>query len=425
MPRQSKRLAITAMATAVLLIAVAVTVWRVLRPSEVVTQARAASPTATVESFPSPGALGALASAPLIHDDRIRIFAKKREVWSDSPASYQYERSALWAYRRWPAQVTGVALMRLAPDNGVSSAVVVTAWTDGELVGLDAEMGTVLWRAQGDPLAEDYVGRRTGAMAIYQPPGLFMSGTRFVTVGEEAVRAFSAETGLPQWKALSPVTPECRGSDFSTLTQLYILDTCTATLRRLDLATGAELPSMRATVVEPLSCMVGHSQCTAMRTTHAGSTRGWRLTEDRDPADTPTLAAESSLPASGGTVIVPSSGEDSVAAVDLNTGATIWTWRPPSPGSTLRLLAADPVRTILLESNGDLVLLNTVTGKLLLSTSVLRQNEPGRSYDINMFYQSGAYLVLERTNPKVTSDEVDDAFYYTPRPVLLAYTGRI
>lgn len=413
------------MATAVLMIATAVIVWRVLRPSEVVTQARAASPTATIESFPSPGALGALASAPLIHDDRMRIFAKKREVWSDIPASYHYERSAHWAYRRWPAQVTGVLLMQMAPDNALSHAVVVTAWTDGALVGLDAETGTVLWRADADPLAEDYPGRRTGGIAVYQPPGLFMSGTKFVTVGEESVRAFAAETGTQLWKVLNPVTPECRGTDFSTLTQLYILDTCTDSLLRIDLADGTELEPMPATAVEPLSCVVGHSQCAAMRTSDAlAGRKGWRLT-DNEPLETPTLAAPGSLPASASTTIVPTPASDSVSAVDVATGAPAWTWRPPSPGSTLRLLAADPVRTVLLESNGNLVLLNTVTGRLLLSTTVLRQNEPERPYDINMFYQSGAYFTLERANQKAGPDEVDDAFYFTPRPVLLAYAGRI
>ncbi len=409
-----------------MLLATAVIVWRVLRPSEVVTQARAATPTATVESFPSPGALGALAAAPLIYDDRIRIFAKKREVWSDNPASYQYERSAHWAYRRWPAQVTGVLLMHTAPDNSPSHAVVVTAWTDGALVGLDAEMGTVLWRADADPLAEDYPGRRTGGIAVYQPPGLFMSGTRFVTVGEESVRAFAAETGTQLWKALNPVVPECRGTDFSTLTHLYLLDTCTDSLRRIDLASGAELaPVPATTAVEPLSCVVGHSLCTAMRTTtDAGLKRGWRLT-DRDPLDSPTLSAPGSLPASATSIIVPSQASDSVSAVDPATGTPIWTWRPAGPGITLRLLGADAVRTILLESDGNLVLLNTVTGKLLLSTTILRQNEPQRPYDVNLFYQSGAYLTLERTNPKVDPDEVDDAFYFTPRAVLLAFSGRI
>src|SRR6478609_5471042 len=99
LPRRS-RIAVIAGLSAMLLAAAGTTVWRVLRPSEVVTEATTSYPEATP---PIPGRVGSLITAPLIVDDRLRVYAKKREVWSDGPPSYHYERSAYWSYRRWPA----------------------------------------------------------------------------------------------------------------------------------------------------------------------------------------------------------------------------------------------------------------------------------------------------------------------------------
>src|SRR5687767_2406599 len=96
---------VAALGTALLVGATGVVAWRILRPAEVSTPATKSLPEV---ALPAPGALGVLVSAPLVIDDRIRVYAKKREVWADGPPSYHYERSAYWAYRRWPAQVTGV-----------------------------------------------------------------------------------------------------------------------------------------------------------------------------------------------------------------------------------------------------------------------------------------------------------------------------
>src|SRR5687767_6755704 len=107
-----------AAATAVLLVASGVVAWWLLRPAEVSTPATTSLP--EVVHAP-PGALGMLASAPLVIDDRIRVYAKKREVWADGPPSYHYERSAYWAYRRWPAQVTGVLAVKGEPTAGAAT----------------------------------------------------------------------------------------------------------------------------------------------------------------------------------------------------------------------------------------------------------------------------------------------------------------
>lgn len=407
------RLALIAAATALLLIATAVVVWRVLRPSEVVTPAHIAYPT---DTHPAPGVLGALAAAPLVLDDRIRIFAKKREVWSDGPASYHYERSAYWAYRRWPAQVTGVALVR--PDQS-GRPIVVTAWSDGELVGLDAERGTVAWRATGDALEDGFTGRRTGAITVYQPPGMFTSGASVVTVAGQ-LRAFDSQSGRQLWGVPSPITAQCRGIDFTTPTQLILQDTCAQKLRRIDLTTGSELVELQTTHVEPVSCSVGRSECTAMRTSHTGQTAGWTMTEG-EPVPAASLAAAGSLPA-GEVAVVPS--DNALSAVNLATGEQRWAWAP-AEGLSFQLLWADDSRILLLQSDRMLVTLNPVTGGLLLSTSVVMDREPDRPYDVDLWYLSGAYLVLQRSNPDVDSEANDDAYYFTHRPMLLTYAGRL
>src|SRR5215213_3260253 len=99
------RLAVIGAVSAALLAAAGVVAWRVLGPAEVVTPAQKPYPAPVI---PAPGPIGVLVSAPLVLDDRIRVFATKRQVWADAPPNFKYERSALWSLRRWPAQLIGV-----------------------------------------------------------------------------------------------------------------------------------------------------------------------------------------------------------------------------------------------------------------------------------------------------------------------------
>lgn len=411
MPGRTRR-AIIAAATAVLVAAVAVIVWRVLRPSEVVTPATAAFP---AQMFPGPGARGVLTSAPLILDNRLRIFAKEREVWSDGPASYHYERSAYWAYRRWPAQVTGVLLVD-PPDPG--RPIVVTAWSDGMLAAIDAEKGTVAWRAHGDPLAGSFTGRRTGAATVYTPPGLFISGPRVVTVSQ-TIRGYQSESGEKLWEIASPIPAECRGTAFTNQAQLLVLDTCAQNVVRINTATGESLSTLPASEAEPVSCTVGHSHCAAMRLTKDDRTTGWILTDSEPPA-AKLLAKPAATLAGPDIVLIPS--PDSLAAVDLGTGQTLWSYRPPDPGP-FRLLAADAAHTLILEPGGSMAALDSTSGALLIRTSILMKQEPKTSYAVSYVYTSGTHITLTRTNPDVPPSASDDDYFFTHRPVLLAHTG--
>jgi outer membrane protein assembly factor BamB len=401
-----------AAATAVLLTATGVIAWRVLRPAEVSTPATSSLPEV---AHPAPGALGVLVSAPLIVDDRIRVYAKKREVWADGPPSYHYERSAYWAYRRWPAQVTGVLAMK------ADRPLVVTAWSDGMLVAIDTETGAIAWRVDtGDPLAEEYVGRRTGAQTVYTPPGLFAAGlAKFVTIGEQ-ITMRSVATGQTLWTVPSPDAPECLGETFTTTGgQLLLPNTCTKTTTGLDISSGKALPSIPAEAVEPVSCRVGHSDCAAMRITADGTVTGWTL-GGPSPAQLRALASPGSL-YDGQNVIVPDPAATLLSAVEPN-GQVLWTWQPAAP-APFRLLAADRTRVLVLESDSTLVSLDPATGRFKSYASALLQHEPDDPYDVTQWYVAGTYVVLERINPGEEPSAADDEYYFTHRPILIASAG--
>src|SRR3954463_12361718 len=179
----TRRVAWSALAL-VVLVASGIIVWRVLRPAEVVTEAKTAYP-GVAET--SPGPAGALINAPLIIDGRIRVYAAKRQIRSDDDPAYKYEKSPFWSYRRWPQQLVGVVHPRTAAD-GVP--VIVGSWNDGQLVALDGRTGAVLWRADAAAAAEAYDGRRTGSSVMWTPTGLLTGvGDQpvAVTVGNASV----------------------------------------------------------------------------------------------------------------------------------------------------------------------------------------------------------------------------------------------
>ncbi len=390
--------------SAMLLAAAGMTVWRVLRPSEVVTEATAAYPEATI---PIPGRVGSLITAPLIIDDRLRVYAKKREVWSDGPPSYHYERSAYWSYRRWPAQVVSIALVHQG-----ERALVVTAWTDGLLVALSAETGEVIFRVQGDTLADEYPGRRTGAQTVYPTSGLLTTEAGFVTSGSAFIRGYSPE-GAENWKHETPVTAECRGTEFTTQSQWLVLDTCTKTLKRIDTNTGASLPDLQlnATAVEPVACTSGHSQCRAMR---VNDETGWILTGAQPKESKPLAKPGSALI---GETVVSADTDTEVTARDADTGKQLWTWQAPSP---IQLLASGNDRIFVLLTDRTLAGLDPRTGADLTRAGINFPPEPESPYAVDNVYTSNRYIVLERVNPNVSAEANDDAYYFTNRPVLVA-----
>ncbi|ROT28072.1 PQQ-binding-like beta-propeller repeat protein [Micromonospora sp. HM5-17] len=226
-----------AVATAVLVLSASVAVgYRVLAPAEVVIPARVGLP---VVPDPAPGVIGTLNAAPLIVDGRLRVYATTRTVWADHPIDARTRRTPYWSYRRWPAQLAGVV---------AAGTTVVTRWSDGELVALDARTGQPRWRAVGPRPGHGYVGRRTGAATVYAPTGLFTAvaadGTRVLVIaGSTERRGMDLDSGRLLWR--SDVDRGCRAGDPEAgLTtgsgELVLPETCAgaALLGFYDVATG-------------------------------------------------------------------------------------------------------------------------------------------------------------------------------------------
>ncbi|HEX2772059.1 MAG TPA: PQQ-binding-like beta-propeller repeat protein, partial [Micromonosporaceae bacterium] len=207
MQRSRARLAgIMAGVLGVLVIAGAI-VYRVFQPAEVVTTARGAYPTPDIAPT---GVIGTLSAAPLIVDGRLRVYATTRQVRAEEPVHADTRSTPYWSYRRWPAQLSGL----LAVDR-----TVVSRWSDGQLVALDAATGRVTWRADGPRPEAGYEGRVTGASTVYAPAGLLRaaaSGGRTVLIvsGPADVRGLDLRTGRELWRAT--VDGSCRSAAFTT-----------------------------------------------------------------------------------------------------------------------------------------------------------------------------------------------------------------
>ncbi|WP_309246285.1 hypothetical protein [Verrucosispora sioxanthis] len=107
--------------------------------------------------MPDPGVTGRLPVAPLIVDGRLRVYAAPRQVYADQPVDSRSRRTPYWSFRRWPASLDAVV---------ASGTTVVSRWSDGQLVAIDARTGRVAWRAAGpEPAAERVARRSTWPMA--------------------------------------------------------------------------------------------------------------------------------------------------------------------------------------------------------------------------------------------------------------------
>ncbi|MEU4470819.1 PQQ-binding-like beta-propeller repeat protein [Micromonospora sp. NPDC023888] len=415
-PRGRRRLA---MAVAALLatVAVAVIVHRVLAPAEVSTVARAEYPPA---AQPAAGVVGRLPVAPLIVDGRLRVYAAHRQVYADRPVDGRHRTTPYWSYRRWPAALTGVV---------ASGSTVVSRWSDGQLVALDAPTGRVLWKADGpEPAESEAVVRRTGAVTVWDPRGLHLTDlpdgrTVVVVSGDAEARGVEVSGGQRLWRVDLPGS--CR-SDVGTTAagELIGLDRCAgpATVEFRDAATGAVRERWRPPggsgelVVTPLGCRTGRSDCPALRTGGPGDAagRGW-LVGAGQPVAAPGLDP------AGATVV----GDQAVVVLDgvavgrsARTGAELW--RSAGLGAA-RVLAAQPGRVHLLTEANDLVTLDPVTGRRLSRFS-LNVGRDGTGWVPGAVGVGGGYLAVERLRRPVDPAADDRRYYLTAEAVILAAT---
>ncbi|MET7668417.1 PQQ-binding-like beta-propeller repeat protein [Micromonospora luteifusca] len=408
-----------AMAVAALLVTVAVVVivYRVLAPAEVSTVARGDYPAA---ARPATGVVGRLPAAPLIVDGRLRVYAAHRQVYADQPVDGRYRTSPFWSYRRWPAELTGVV---------ASGSVVVSRWSDGQLVALDAPTGRVRWKTDGPrPVGGGALVRRTGAATVWDPRGLHLTNlpdgrTVVVVSGDAQARGVDLSAGRELWRADLPGA--CR-SDVGTTDsgQLIGLDTCAgpATVEFRDMATGAVRERWRPPggpdelVVTPLGCRTGRSSCSALRTAGPGDAggRGW-LVGAGEPVAAPALDPAGAIVVGAQVVVV----RDGVAVGrSARTGTELW--RSADLG-TARVLAAQPGRVHLLTEANDLVTLDPATGTQLSRFS-LKAGRDGTGWAPGAVAAEGGYVAVERLRRPVDPDGDDKRYFLTAETVILAAT---
>jgi len=168
------RFVLTGLLVLVVVAAMGITAYRTLKPAETVS--RADKPVPSAEPIKAIQ-YAELPAAPLIVEGRLRVYTEQRRVFADTPVTAQRMNTPHWSYRRWPAEVVSIVEVE-KPASGVGLSVVVTKWSDGEIVALDAEKGDIVWQARIEPAdGESFKGRRTGAKTMWSPEDLFVSAS--------------------------------------------------------------------------------------------------------------------------------------------------------------------------------------------------------------------------------------------------------
>ncbi|MFV2113434.1 PQQ-binding-like beta-propeller repeat protein [Micromonospora sp. LOL_025] len=423
-PNGRRRIAV-AVAALLGTVAVAATVYRVLAPAEVVTPARAGYPPA---ASPAPGVIGRLPVAPLVVDGRLRVYAAHRQVYADRPVDGRHRTTPYWSYRRWPAALDGVV---------ASGTTVVTRWSDGRLVALDARSGRVAWRTDGPAPAGERTVRRTGAATVWDPRGIFVTrasdGRQVVlAAGAEWVRAVDLADGRELWRSHVTVTVPpgdtaagCRDALGTTASgQLIIVDSCAGptTVEFRDAATGVVGLRWRPPdagdelVATPAGCGAGRTGCTGLRTARPGDDagRGWLLGAG-EPVAAPALDRPDAELV-GGTAVAVVDGVP--VGRSARTGAELWR-RPDLPQT--RLLAVQPDRVHLLTETNDLVTLDPATGAQR-SFFALNVGSDGIGWAPGAAYAAGGFVAVERLRKPVDPTADDRRYYLTSEALILAAT---
>lgn len=411
-----RRPAVVAVAAVLVVAAAVVIAYRVLAPAEVLTPARAGYPGPVSAST---GVVGALASAPLIVDGRLRIYATARQVRADEPADARTRRTPYWSYRRWPAELIGIV---------ASGATVVSRWSDGDLVALDARTGRIAWRADGPPPGHGYDGRRTGASTTYTPAGLYSATGRsgravLVVIGGSGLRGLDLANGRELWRV--DIDGSCRaGALTTTAGQLVTVDACAVpqVAEFHDVETGQLINRWRpegagpALGLLPLGCGTGGSNCPAMRTTSAGTSRGW-LVDQGEPVPVPALDP-AGVVLDGDAALTPSGNE--LVARSVRDGTEMWRWTGRAPA---RILAVQPGRVHLLTDAHELITLDSGSGAER-SSFQLRAGEDEKTvaWRPGFAYAADGFVAVERLTEGAPADASDQRYYADPKPVILAAT---
>jgi outer membrane protein assembly factor BamB len=419
-PRRWLRLIIGAAVAVVLVIAAAVIAYRVLAPAEELTR--------TSASYPAPvkvpaRVIGALGPAPLIVDGRVRVYAAKRQVRADLPATARTARSPYWSYRRWPAELVGVVAL---------GTIVVSRWSDGKLVAIDARTGRIAWRASAPIGPHHYAGRSTGSQTLYAPEGLFSARSAdghpaVIVAATGTVAGYDATSGKQLWQVAAPNgSATCLTEGFTAPGAFVALDSCAtnSTLLRYDVLTGQRLPDWTPAGqgaqwdLVPLGCAVGRSQCGAMRTLDGAQTLGWLLGDDPAgrPVAAPALDQKSSWLVDETAVVQPSGAKRELVGHSLLTGQELWRWTAQPASGAIVLVTGQPGAVHLITADHELITLDPATGGLE-SRFVLASGSS--AWKVGYTYAEDRFVVVERLTRGAKPDDPDSKYYFSMQTMVL------
>ncbi|AEV88911.1 serine/threonine protein kinase [Actinoplanes sp. SE50] len=367
-----------------LLLATILVGWRILRPAEVLATAKSPYPPLVVSA---PGVVGRLNVAPLLVEDRLRVYAAKHQLRADEPVDSKGVNTAHWSLRRWPAQLSGVV---------AAGSTVVSRWSDGAIVALDARTGKIAWRA-GGPQAPDYAGHRTGAATVWSPPGLRVAAGAVLVLQDQRLTAYDMGTGAVRWQVS---TPAACADGFTTAGGAFVCGS-----GAFDGATGAVLPGWPAGKFAPVGCAVASSGCAGLRD---GAGHGW-LTGRVAPVRSVALDDPDATVA-GGIVVSTANG---VVTGHRPDGSAAWGWSGAG-----RVLGGVPGRILVLTDDHFLVGLDSADGRERYRFHLAFRKENDQ-WSLGGQMIGDHYLALERLNPKPPADRESPTYYFTTDTVLM------
>lgn len=368
---------------------------------------RVFAPTDTLERasgpYPAPAKAddvfyGELLHAPLFVADRIRVYAAANRVWADGPVDAAMTTSAYWALRRWPAQLVGVAV--------VADRVVVSQWSDGEVIAQRPDTGAVAWRTKAGVRASAYQGRRTGAIPVYDPPDLVTATTSdgrhvVVAVGHDTMTALDPDSGAVLWHAPSCAAP------FSVPGAVACAGPSTVDVRDAGTGTPRSWPDLHG-ATHPMGCAVGRSECTGLA---GDGTPGWLVGTD----GTPSPAAGITGPGDklvGHTVVRVEGGD--LVAYEAVSGTKAWS--VPAGGAVVLAVGRGVVYTLV---RHDVVTRDLSTGYVRSRIYALVPDTNDKPWVAGYAYAHDGYVVIERVLPGVPASRPDSEYYYAVPSLVL------